>query len=158
MTFYPNPDLHTLAAELARAGADENGQVAGALWIAGALRGIALSKATAGDAERLRKIKRHLDAAVELLNAAPAPWHQWLAEDVNLPVERASRAVEFALSGNPGGQREKAHSKFARALRRYFEGEGLPVSFGESSPFVAVFSHCTNMDADAARITLSRLG
>jgi len=157
MNKYSDPNPKKLMEELRRAGAGENGQIAGALWITSALNGIALPKATAQDADRLRKIQRHLEAAAALIEDAPEPWPAWLADDVTEPVKRSSQAIKFVLNGNPGGQRQRKHLEFAETLRRYFESEGLNVALSEGAPFVNVFAEAIGMEPETARTTLRRL-
>ena len=149
---YCVPDAVTLRGELARAGADENMQIAGVLWIASAVRGIERPKANADEVAKLRKLKSLLEAAYALA-ASPS----WLAEDVHKPVGRAIAAVNWALQMNPGGHRQNAHASLAQHLHRFFTAEQLPVAVTPDSPFVRIFAACTGMEPEVAKSTLARL-
>jgi len=151
---YTTPDMSVLTEELKKAGADENIQIAGALWISAALLGIALPTTSANEAETFRKIQKHLEAAAGLMDSLSPTYKDWLSSEVAIPVERSARAIKFIQSISPGGHRQKKNAQFAFSLKQFFESEGLPIVNSNESPFVCIFAHCVGMDQEAARTTL----
>lgn len=156
MKTYTPPSREKIRTELERAGADENGQVAGALWIVGALHGLRRPKTPADEAEKLRRLQKQLDNALGTFETLTPVSKEWLETEVSQPMETALQALTFVLSSKPGGHRERAHEEFAESLQRYFQSAGLPVSMSEESPFVCIFAECIGMDPESAKTTLMR--
>ncbi len=155
MTYAP-PEVAGITELLAKAGADENAQIRGLVFIYAALVHAGKKKRSADDASALRNALEDVGDALIELDSLSDIEHEWHTEIRKL-IERARDGLEFSLSARPGGHRETAHSQFARSLRRMFEGENLPIVISSESPFVCLFAHCVGMDPLAAKTTLLRM-
>lgn len=160
MSGYSQPDFETLAAELKRAGADENGQIAGAYWISSALLGLGHKKTPTEDVERLKRAAKHLQDAKTLI-AECDPWFHkggGMDELVTQRIDKAAQFLKWVTTNYPGGHREPpAHARFIDALRRFFISEGLPITLSDESPFVTILGHCIGQDGGNARQAIIRI-
>ena len=146
---YSQPSDVFLMEQLERAGADANGQIAGAIGITAALRGAAQPKYF--DAKELDGLEKALRKTIGEYNRLDEQPKRWLNEEVLQQLERAQRAVQFAA------QKRSSHAVFAEFLERHFETEGLKNTVSDYSPIVQIFGHCIGQDPNVARKTFDRL-
>lgn len=166
MTAYNEPDQKFIMEQLKKAGADSNTQVAGAFWIANALRGGGHKKTPVEEVDKIKKAIGHLEKAMGLINECD-PWFHLgggMDELVTQRVDKAAQWLKWTTINYPGGHGEKANSRLIDALRAFFVSEGLKITLSESSPFVRIVSHCIRSDStclegspDTAKRIISRL-
>lgn len=162
---YHETNKNFIMEQLGKAGASPNQQVAGALWITAALRGIGRSSLTAAHASKREKLRQKLQEALGVIDSMDELDRTWFSE-VHEAIAAQEHLMGLVVGGNRGGDQDNAHQKLINAVRRFFVSEGLKITLSESSPFVRIVSHCIRPDPTgdpagnpgAAKRTISRRG
>lgn len=158
MTAYNEPDQKFIMEQLKKAGADSNTQVAGAFWIANALRGGGHKKTPVEEVDKIKKAIGHLEKAMGLINECD-PWFHLgggMDELVTQRVDKAAQWLKWITINYPGGHGEKAHRRFIDTLRRFFISNSLPIALTEDSPFVSILGCCIGQDGESVKRALVR--
>lgn len=153
---------------LQKAGADENTQIAGTLWLKDLVAIIAKSKHDKEDQGRVSElhtlIKRARRMASRILLSDPVV-HRDISDTTKQycgsEFDRALEAMDIACSGlrhwRSGSTMEAKHQAVIEGVFRFLDSEKLNVNFSIDSASVALISAFTGASRDSVTRQVSRL-
>lgn len=152
---------------LEQAGADENTQIAGVLWLKGVVCSVAKAKRSREDVDRLSEFEKHISAAlktVERIKAGdPATFgellstHELLMEggDMVDSLNAIIKSCEAVEKNSPQLSLSK-HGSLISNVFRFLECENLNANFSNNSPAVQLISAITGESLENIARSVSR--